>query len=237
MSAAPFTDSTGPSARAQPIAMIAGGVAGGLAVRPNSGGRVSKPVVLLDVDEVLVDFVGRALDEIRDITGRDAFRADVKCWDIDAAIGLTPEEAAEKKRRIAQPGFCSSLEPIVGAIGGVRELREMGYDVRAVTSPFPSKTWANEREEMLCDVFSFNRREVVQTSGKDIVFGDVLVDDKLETCIEWQARWKTSTAILFSAPWNRDRGWTGEYTNGWAHVEPNGLVWPRLTHLIKRCCP
>lgn len=187
-----------------------------------------KPVVLLDVDEVLVDFVGRILDEIRDIRpGKAVFRQDVHCWDIAVALGLTPEEAAEKKRRIKAPGFCASLEPLPGAVEGVKELRQMGFDVRAVTSPFPSRDWAYERETMLCERFGFDRREVIQTPGKDVVFGDILVDDKLETCIEWQKRWSASRAILLSAPWNQGRGWTGWYTYGWDRV-------PHLPQLIER---
>lgn len=188
---------------------------------------MKKPIVLLDVDEVLADFVGRVLELVRRITGRNVTREEITCWDIAVALKLTPEEAAEKARLIKEPGFCAGLEPLPGAIDGVREIREYA-DVRAVTSPFKSKTWASEREEWLCEHFGFRREQIVQTPGKDIVFGDVLIDDKLETCQNWQARWRESTAILFSCPWNQDRGWSGEYTRGWGRQ-------PHLPTFIRRC--
>lgn len=199
---------------------------------------MSKPIVLLDVDEVLADFVGRILDEVRNVTGRDYFRAQVTGWDICEALGLSAEERAAVLSKPKEEGFCYSLEPIVGAIEGVKALREFA-DVRAVTSPYKSKTWASERETWLCDLFGFERDHVVQTPGKDIVFGDVLVDDKLETCQVWSKRWRESTSILFSAPWNHHRGWEsagGEYTLGWNHRGLN-FVYPTLVDLIKRCCP
>lgn len=167
-----------------------------------------KPIIAIDVDEPQADFVGSVLDEIEDITGRRRGRHEINCFDISSSLDLTREQSDELWRRVGSPGFCAGLRPMADAKEGLRALRTFA-DVRALTSPFKSATWAHERENWLLHHLEYEREHIIQTPGKDVVFAHVFLDDKIETLFKWRDRWPGSHAVRYVAPWNDDRGWDG----------------------------
>lgn len=179
-----------------------------------------KPLILLDSDEVLSDFVGSVLQEVWQLTGIRHNRRTILGWNIGEALGLSERDDLALKERIKTRGFCAGLRIVEGARDGVAALREWA-DVRVITSPYPSPYWEYERREWLRETFGFDRdKEIIQTGGKTVVWGDALVDDKFETIRDWSARWPMSDAVLWLAPWNDHRGWTGATTTGWADLAP-----------------
>ena len=185
-----------------------------------SQGETVKPVILLDCDEVLSDFVSSVLQEVFVLTGTMRDRNTILGWNIAEQLNLSEWEDRCLKEQIKSEGFCAGLKLVPGAVEGVRSLREWA-DVRVITSPYPSPFWEFERREWLHEAFGFHREnEIIQTGGKTIVHGDVLVDDKYETIRDWSARWPMSDAILWLAPWNDHRGWTGATTTGWDDLVP-----------------
>jgi 5'(3')-deoxyribonucleotidase len=71
--------------------------------------------------------------------------------------------------------------------------------VVAVTTRFkPSKTWAFERDAWLSELFGFNTDDdIIYTGAKELVYGDVFVDDKPDNIIKWKKRHPNGLAILF----------------------------------------
>lgn len=176
-----------------------------------------RPIVALDVDEVCADFVGQVLGIVWEITGRLRSRQEIHLWDISTSLGLTEDESKAMWARVGERGLCARLEPVAGAVEGVKLLREFA-DVRAVTSPFKSETWAHEREVWLTSKLGFDREHVVQTPGKDIVFAHAFVDDRVQTLRAWRDCWPGSHPILFSAPWNEREGWDGHVVHDWNEI-------------------
>lgn len=173
--------------------------------------------VLLDVDGVLADFVSRYLDLVEEVTGRRYTHADVTEFDIGKALGFTPEQSKTIASGI-RTGFASSLEPLPGAIDAVKRLREVA-EVYIVTSPWNScETWMSERERWLRVHFDFPHSHVIHGSAKHIVTGDVLVDDRHDTCVKWRDAHPGKTVVMWQAPWNEHCEWPGVLTNDWERL-------------------
>ena len=166
---------------------------------------MTAPVVLLDVDGVVADFVGPTLAEVSKITGRRYTPDDVTGWDLRAALGLEASEWDRVTKRIRSLGFCLTQPTYPGACDAVRRLRERA-EVYFVTTPWRGAvTWAYDRDRWLEQKFGeVIGRRVVHTGHKHLIRGDLLIDDKPENCERWAAAndWP-SCALLFTRPWNR----------------------------------
>ena len=93
--------------------------------------------------------------------------------------------------------------PVPGALAGVEQLRKQGHWVEALTSKpawaeFVVWRWQNIWQ------FPFNTVTIVPTgtSKLEMSYADVLVDDRLSTCLEWQEARGPDSAILYKRPWN-----------------------------------
>lgn len=182
--------------------------------------------ILIDVDGPMADFVAPALESIFKVTGRRFKVSDhVKGWDLFAGLGLSEDETKEVLRDMEIPGLCLSIPLVDGAKEGIAALREFA-DVWAVTSPFGGEHWMHERDAWLVGQLGFHKDQVlhVRAASKHGVFGDMLVEDKIETLESWQAAWPAGHPVLFKLPYNG---------NGW-----NGMAvedWPSLVAYAGRC--
>ncbi len=160
-------------------------------------------IVLFDVDEVIADFSGLFLDLASRATNRGYRREQVTEWKIEAAIGLPGWAAREVRAELARPGAAHRLQPLPGAIEAVRRIAER-HAVYFVTAPLAeSETWAHDREEWLRLHFGDELgSRVVHTDHKEVVAGDVFVDDKPANVERWAAAHPEKTAVLWSHPWN-----------------------------------
>jgi 5'(3')-deoxyribonucleotidase len=176
--------------------------------------------VLLDSDGVLSNFVGAWLSLINAQRGTSFVLEDVTGWDVCASLGITDAtERAATKRLIADcPNFAQKHDVLPGAIDGVRRLREIA-EVYIVTSPWNSHpTWTSDREAWLKKHFGFPHSHVVHTSAKHLVCGDVLVDDKTDTCEAWREAWPHGIAVQWETPHNRLDVWRGDSTCNWDYL-------------------
>jgi 5'(3')-deoxyribonucleotidase len=174
-----------------------------------------KPIVFLDVDGVLADFVGGYLKLLAEHTGLIVDREAIDQFDIGAALGLTGEQSSRMKRAIGSaPGFARELGIYPGAVEGVRLLEQVA-DVYIATSPWNSNpTWTHDREWWLKEHFGIPHAKVTHTSQKHLLRGDFLIDDKTETLMKFIAVNK-SGAIQWETPHNRRDGWLGPSTSNW----------------------
>lgn len=180
---------------------------------------MSKPIVLLDCDGVLADFIGGVLPIINELLGTSHTPEDVTEFSFADALRLTPEQAAKVKRAIGtEPRLADRLLVYPGARDGVRRLREIA-DVHIVTSSWDSnETWEFDRKKWLRRNFDIGHHDITFTAEKHRVTGDVLVDDKTNTCDAWRTAWPTGVAVQWSTPHNRRDPWDGPCTNDWGHL-------------------
>lgn len=178
-----------------------------------------RPRVLLDCDGILSDFVGSYLKLLEHHTGLVATPEQVTAFDIAASLDLSPEQSSRMKRAIGDAhGFARNLAVYPGAREGVAKLHRIA-EVYIVTSPWNSNpTWTHDREWWLATHFGIPHSRVVHTSAKHLVRGDVLVDDKTSTLVEWSAEHTYGKAIQWTTPHNRADEWDGWATSSWADL-------------------
>lgn len=170
---------------------------------------------LVDVDEVLIDFQSPVLAVMEKVTGVRREPSSFEAWDIFAV--LSDEECKEVFDVIRQPGFCLSLDPIPGAVEGIRQIREF-CDVYAVTSPFSSPTWVYERTQSLQRYFGFETHQVVNASSKQVAYGDALLDDKPFHVETWGKEHPGGLAMLWDIPNTRKMGLDDKRVRSWDEV-------------------
>ena len=178
------------------------------------GGRMKR--ALVDVDGVLANFVGGALAIVNNMLGTRYVSEEVTGFDFCAALGLPRDVAAAVKRAIgATRGFAAELDVLPGAIEGMSRLQRIA-EVYIVTSPWNSNaTWTHEREAWLHKHFGIAHSRVIHTSAKHICAGDLLVDDKTETCAAWRSAHPRGVAVQWRTAHNRRDAWDGLSTGDW----------------------
>ena len=166
-----------------------------------------RPIILLDVDGVVADFEGAVRRTVAEIGYVMAVPTE---WNF--TLKFPAEVSDHYLNRASLPGWCSTIDPYPGAERFVAELRTLG-DVVAVTAPLGCcPTWESERREWLrCRGI----HDVVSTRRKDLVYGDVLIEDKVENLRTWWERWAvkpnrrrvSDMGILVQHTYNRHADW------------------------------
>jgi 5'-nucleotidase len=172
--------------------------------------QLSPPVVLLDMDGVLVDW---------DAGFRRAFAPGDSSIDRSKSYYMEdcvpPELREQALRTMNQPGFFRSLPPMAGAVEAVHALAAAGFSLYVCTSPLPdNRTCCQDKldwvKEHLGDVIPHER--IVMTRDKTLISGDVLIDDKPKVTGTMIPTWEH---ILFDAPYNRESSGTQFRLQSW----------------------
>lgn len=158
--------------------------------------------ILIDVDGVVVDFVTPVLETLHLINGNTYALDMVTEWDIVRCLGLDRDDWAECTQMIQAPGFARNLKPLPGAIEAVKLLSK-DHDVYFCTADWRgSTTWVYDRNHFLTDHFGPVGKKTIHTSFKERVYGDILIEDKASTVLNWTKRWG-NLAMLIDRPYNR----------------------------------
>ena len=158
--------------------------------------------LLLDVDGVIVDFIGTYLELVHEVTGCPYSRSEITKWSCEESLGLSEEVAAEVNQLLCAPGVVLGMEPYPGAVEAVKRLSQR-FEIYFVTSHFKdSPTWAHDRETWLRGYFGDELgRCVVHTHHKGLISGDALLDDKPSHVLDWFLT-QNGLAMLWDQPYN-----------------------------------
>jgi len=200
-------------------------------------------ILLLDCDAVLSDFFAGVARVCMEETGLDLRTEDFSGeWSFTREIedvlrrkgDLQPAMSASKIRtRILQRGFCANLPPLPGARESLASLQEM-VEVIVVTSPMEHAShWRQERVEWLRREMGLPDEAVILCERKDLIFGDLFVDDKPTNVRRWRDRWGSGTravtpALLWDTPFNRRNTSDMRRVMGWSDL---------LQVVESRCAP
>lgn len=180
-------------------------------------------IVLVDMDGVMADFVGgwrrdwnkkypdrQITEECTDFYVENAF----------AKYG-TSEELIEIFHR---PDFFFDLEPLPGAIDGIRQMQNCGISTYICTSPSSITSWGEKAEWVEHYLGSEWLRRLIITKDKTLIQADYLLDDKPEiTGLIGDPTWEH---VIYDQPYNQDI--TNKFRITWK-------TWPSLLfHASKR---
>lgn len=147
-----------------------------------------KHIILLDIDGVVADFVGKVRSTVAEVGHHDLV---VDRFDFTSKLrDDAPFVYKHYRVESAKPAWCSAIAAYDGAAVFVEALRELG-DVVAVTSPLSHcPTWAHERRDWLVDRLGFKSDDIVSVKRKDLVVGDFFIDDHHGNLDAWNTRWR-----------------------------------------------
>ena len=184
--------------------------------------------MLLDVDGVIADFVGEFLSVAERVLNRPVpIEADLGEWDVAKALGLSERETRFVYSELNKPGVARGIAAYPGAIEMVKGLAVVA-EVYFVTSPMDqSPTWCHDRMWWLIDNFGLELgSKLVLTQYTHLVFGDMLIDDRVPNVTEWAShRPSSSIGVVWGTPSNT--GFEGK--GNVCRV----LGWPKVIDLVK----
>ena len=153
-------------------------------------------IVLLDMDDVLDDLLPAWVNWLNEKHGQSVSVEDITQWDMPAAY---PELTGEQVYApLETEEFWKTVPPKEGAVEGVRKLLDEGFEVYVVTSS-SYKTLKYKTEHVLLKYFPMlTWKNVIVTDRKQLIRGDILVDDGIHNLIEGEY-----LRVLMDAPHNR----------------------------------
>ena len=172
-------------------------------------------IILIDMDDTIEQLLRAWLDGVNRRYGRSVAYDDITDWDVSAPYpGLTREQVYAIPD---EPGFWGTVRPIEGAAEVIKRFMDAGHEVYIVTAThyvsIPEKM-----DDLLFRWFPFiSWDQVIITSHKQMIKGDVLIDDGIHN-LEGGDYIK----ILMTAPHNRcyDAEANGMIRAGnWAEIE------------------
>lgn len=147
--------------------------------------------ILVDMDEVVADSLSRWISILKKRYPKNvpenysAYSVGKYSmpWD---SWGLTRQEW---RGPILEPGFYRNLNPLPGAITFIQKLLDNGHEIIFVTiPPKGNPTAAHEKEIWIEEHLRLRGENVVFTRRKELIRGDVLIDDKPSNLEKFQGR-------------------------------------------------
>jgi len=157
---------------------------------------MQKLTVLIDMDDTIENFCEIWIKFLNKTHGTNVVIDDVKEWDMSKAFPDLSKE--ELYAPIYETEFWRSVTPLPDSVKYVKQIIDDGHKVVIVTASHPN-TISMKLENVLFKYFPFfNISDVIFTSQKQLIQGDVLIDDGPHN-LENGRYFK----ILYDAPHNR----------------------------------
>ena len=176
--------------------------------------------ILIDMDDTIESLLKAWVSGVNKKYGRNVSCEDVTSWDVSSAFpGLTHEQVYAVP---LEQGFWKTVEPIPGAAEAIQRFMDAGHEVFIVTAtPYESVT--EKMTEVLFRYFPFlTWKQLIITSRKQLIRGDVLIDDGVHNL-----EGGDYVKILMTAPHNRNYD-----------AEANDMIrvhtWPEIEDVIRR---
>ena len=171
--------------------------------------------ILVDMDDTIEQLLRAWLPAINRKFGRSVEYDDIKTWNMcDAYPGLSIEEIYAVT---TEKGFWKTVLPMPGAPEALERLIGAGHEVYIVTAT-PYDAVRDKLDDVLFRWFPYlTWKQVILTANKQLVRGDVLIDDGVHNL-----EGGDYVRILMTAPHNRayDAAANGMLrVNDWAEIE------------------
>jgi 5'(3')-deoxyribonucleotidase len=167
--------------------------------------------ILLDMDGVLCDFMGRVFDVYAERHGRRYTTEEIKAHDLAQSVGR--HVYSVMSGIFNEPGFFLSIKPYPGALDVVNEVIDAGHHVEVCSSPTVitdkkghrkiNGLVAHEKVEWISAHLPRLAGQVTITKNKWLVKGDFLIDDADYNIEAWCRAHPAGMGLVVSQPWNR----------------------------------
>lgn len=140
-----------------------------------------KLTILVDMDDTIEQLLMAWIAAVNSRWGTAVTYDDIKSWDVSEAFpGLSHDQVYDV---IMEDDFWDSVEPVPGAAEALRRFMDEGHSVYIVTAT-PYQSVRAKMEKLLFRYFPFlSWDQVVITSRKQLIRGDVLIDDAVHNLV------------------------------------------------------
>lgn len=137
---------------------------------------MTKLTILVDMDDTIENFCEVWVDLINKHNGTNVSINDIKDWDITKAFPTLDKESIYAP--ILTEELWKRVTPLPGAVEYLKKIIDDGHRVVIVTALSHHETISTKFNNVLFKYFPYiTLNDVVVTSQKQIVRGDILIDD------------------------------------------------------------
>ncbi len=185
---------------------------------------MSKPRVIVDLDNITADFFGAfddrrlfepgLLPRYREESGESLAPDDIQGWDMTKYV----KNPALLEAVFHRPGFFGLLNPIPGAVEGIRLLEDSGYEVHMVSAAVTARSYTEKAEWCQENLPFIPLKRVHVTSDKAHFHGVAIIDDGPHNVQGWRQQ---HGGLAFSLDWAHTRTQAGlyDYLHPWREPE------------------
>lgn len=165
--------------------------------------------ILIDLDSTITNFGEVLLRYLNQRNGTNYAYHEINNWHWFDENFFDPWEPL----RYAQ--FWDNVKPYPNAIKVIENLVDEGNEVYIVTASFfiPSLSKKINNTLSWFNFSAINESNIIIAKRKDIIEGDVLIDDGLHNCEAYPGM-----VLLYNQPWNQKKDWTFRAHN-WNEVD------------------
>lgn len=159
--------------------------------------------IVVDQDQVLCAWVERIIQWYNEDKGTSYTREDIKNWNVKMNLGPHSEDFLRSCMRY--PEFYRDLDPIEGAISGMRKLVDAGHDVviATVVPKCAGMGFHGKMEWLRRNMPWFKLENFIAIHRKELLapWADLLLDDGLHNIVPFNDAGKT--CVIMDCPWNQ----------------------------------
>ena len=153
-------------------------------------------IILVDMDDTIEEMLVTWIEHVNRKYGRNTTYEDIKEWDVSKAYpGLTRKQVYDV---ILENDFWKDVKPMEGASEALQRFMERGHKILLVTAT-PYESLPGKMDHLIFRHFPyFSWEDVIVTRQKQMIRGDVLIDDGPHNL-----EGGDYAKILLDAPYNR----------------------------------
>ena len=152
--------------------------------------------ILVDMDGIIVDLLTPWLTRINNCCGQILTKDDITTWHM-------PEVKCPHVFKFLDESLFLNAPAIPYAIQTLKTWADT-HDVLLLTAPAPDPKTASAKLVWVQNHLGWGRERVILTSRKELVFGDVLIDDKPSTLLEYKRAWPNALLMTIDYVYTRD---------------------------------
>ena len=184
--------------------------------------------LLIDLDGIVVDMIPPWLKRYNARTGENVQLSDVVEYD----MGLVCKNQRVLYDILNEKGFFYNMEAMPGAVACLQTLANDGYDVVILTQPPENAGSAiSDKQRWIKDRFpSFNLKNMIFCSRKELIAGDLLFDDRPAHLEHWSAA--NPNGRLATLDWAYNKGAKAHFRGAL-----DGSGWVNFVDFVREVLP
>lgn len=163
---------------------------------------MKKLTILCDLDGIIVDLLKAWLDFHNAKYGDNFTKADITEFAMHKCV--KPEHRGKIYEFLNLDNCFDDLQPIPGAIEAVNNLIEKGHDFVVLTASAKNPMSAFGKIKWVKKYLGLERQQIIVSSRKELICGDVLIDDSPDNIKAYNKRWPNTPILSIAYPYNAE---------------------------------